>query len=171
MIRACLLAMAVVLGGCSSAAPMVVREAAELPASRPADFTLAVTVHSPAGARQGALPRSLKAGRYVVEPDGSLRAALGERAAAYPGLTRQLTPEQTDQVWRLVRESGLLDPANPARVDDPAGVSPAERGMAVIYVSFEGSRRTLRVPLDRLGPNALAAERVVDRLAELGWVE
>ena len=145
-----------------------------VPTSRPYDFTLAMTVYAPAGARAAQLPRSLRAGRYVVEPDGSLRAGLGERASAYPPLARQLTPEQMDQLWRLIRDSALLDSDNPARVEDPGAiaVSPG-RAMATVYLGGAGvgPRRTLRVLLDRSSPTAVSTEQLADRLAELAWVE
>lgn len=167
---ACVAALTAGLSGCSSAPAPVVREAEAAPGPRPQDFTLAMTVYAPAAA--GALPRSLRAGRYVVEPDGSLRAGLGERAAAYPARTRQLTPGEMDQLWRLVRESALLDPDSPARVEDPGSiaVSPG-RAMATVYIAGAGARRTLRVLLDRSSATAVSAERVADRLAEWAWVE
>ena len=76
-----------------------------------------------------------------------------------------------DQVWRLVRDSELLDPDNPARVDDPSSIAVSpDRVMATVYMSGAGRRRTLRVLMDRGSPTAMAAEQLADRLAEMAWV-
>jgi hypothetical protein len=142
-----------------------------LPLSRPANFTLAVSIHAPQQARAATLPRSLRPGRYIVEPDGGLRSA-GPRTPPFPPLTRQVSPQQMDQLWRQLRESGLLDPDHPARVDDPGAIAVSpDRAMAIVSVTFGDQRRTLRLLLDRSGEAAIAAERLTDRLAELAWVQ
>ena len=168
---------AALAGACSSSARVMgVRgedARAAVPRARPADFTLAATVLSRGSVEAKKLPRSLRPGRYIVEADGVLRAATGPGATTttFPGRTRQLTAEQFDSLWRDVRESGLLDPGNPARVDGPEAVGRVpERTTALLYAAYEGKRVTLRVPLDRSSEDAIAAERVVDRLAGLAWM-
>jgi hypothetical protein len=170
-VRAAMMVCAMV--GCRASGPPPAPKALAIPEARPSDFVMAATVFSPARLSGADLPRSLKPARYVIEADGVLRAATGSAADAttFPGQTRQLTPGEFDSLWRLLRESGLLDSNSPLRVPDPETLVRApDRTTALIYVSYGGERRTLRVPLDRVGEGALATERVVDRLAEWAWV-
>ena len=159
----------VLIAGCHSASPVAPPTVTELPDARPDDFVLAATVYSPKSMREAKLPRSLRAARYIVEADGVLRAATGPggEATTYPGQTRRLSAREFDSLWRMVRESGLLDAASAWKVEDPEGITRAtDRTTALVYVGYEGKRTTLRLLLDRSGPEAVAAERVVDRLAE-----
>jgi hypothetical protein len=131
-------------------------------------------VYSPASARVAAkLPRALRPARYIIEPDGALRAASGvaAKASTFPPLARTLTPRQMDQLWRLVRDTALLDPTNPARVDDPQTLelSP-DRTTATIYIAFGDHRASLRLLLDRGSEDALSAERIADHLAALAFL-
>ena len=162
------------LPACSSRAPVSQAQKAAIPEDRPADFTLAMSVYSPASARvAGTLQRSLRPARYIVEPDGALRVATGAaaRVSTFPPRARELTPRQMDQVWRLVRDTALLDPTNPARVEDPETVelSP-DRTTATIYIAFADRRTSLRLLLDRGSDDALSAERIADHLASLGFI-
>jgi hypothetical protein len=171
LVAGMLLVLASLSVGCSSSPAPVRRAEAPAPQARPNDFTLAMSVYAPAGTQESKLPRSLKPGRYVLEPDGALRGGSGAKAPAYPPIARQLTPEQMDQIWRLVRDSELLDPDNPARVDDPSAISVSpDRVMATVYLAAAGTRRSLRVLMDRGSPTAMAAEQLADRLAEMAWV-
>jgi hypothetical protein len=159
------------LAACSST-PRAPEPAAPISGSRPADFTLAMTVYSPTrAAATGTLPRALRPARYILEPGGTLRAASGTTAPAYPPAARQLEPHQVDQLWRLLRDSPLLDPANPAQVQDPELIelSPS-RTTATIYIAFGGQRRSLRLLLDRSTEDALTAERLANRLADLAVI-
>lgn len=161
------------LAACSSSRPIPAAAEPIPPDDRPADFMLAATVHSPESMSKARLPRSLQPARYVVEADGVLRAAVGEdsQTTTFPGRTRQLTPREFDALWRLVRESGLLDAENAARVEGPDELTRApDRTTAIVYVSFDGRRMTLRTLLDRTSPGAAEVERVIDRLAEWAWV-
>jgi hypothetical protein len=185
--RVILALAAVVMGACASAPPPLPK-AEPIPDQRPEDFVLAATVLAPredppalrdpdedeaVRSERVRLPRSLRPARYIVEADGTLHAAVGRGASAetYPPQTRQLTPRQYDLLWRQLRGTNLLDPGNPARIEGPEGAKRApDRTMALIYVGYEGKRITLRVLLDRGSEDAIAAERLVDRLAELAWV-
>jgi hypothetical protein len=175
MRRAGIIAAGVVaafLGGCRSTPPPP--PAPEpVPERRPEDFVLSATVMTPRDVEGVRLPRSLRPARYIVEADGVLRAAVGAGSTTmtFPAQTRQLTPAQFEGLWRQMRESGLLDAANPSRIEGPEeAVASREHTTALIYASYLGRRRTLRVLLDRGSAEALAAERLVDRLAELAWI-
>jgi hypothetical protein len=144
-----------------------------LPDQRPADFIMSATVFSPRAAEAVSLPRSLRPARYIVEADGVLRAGTGTDVGinTFPPQTRRLTARQWDALWREVRDSGLLDPGSPARVDDPETLQrDPTRTTALFFISFAETRATLRVPLDRSDDVAVSAERVVDQLAELAWM-
>ncbi len=168
------LGLLAVLGACRSHSPPPPPVEPPLPETRPADFVLAATVYSPKTMEGARLPRSLQAARYIVEADGALRAAVGAETEAkpFPGQTRRLTPGEFDALWRLVVESGLLDPGSAWRVDNPEEITRAsDRTTVLLYVACEGRRTTLRLLLDRSGPDAVAAERIVDRLAQWAWVK
>src|SRR5262245_9284621 len=174
MRRSVIMILAATLLGCASNSPPPPPVEPPLPDDRPDDFVLAATVYSPQTMREARIPRSLRPARYIVEPDGSLRAAVGPGADAttYPGRTRQLTPAQFDTLWRSVRTSGLLDPDNPARENDPEVLTrSSDRTTALIYVGFNDRRITLRVLLDRAGPGAVETEKLIDRLAEWAWIK
>ena len=161
--------LAIVLAGCTAARNLT------LPEHRPADLMLAATVYTPERMVAGAggadrLPRSLRPARYVIEADSSLRAVRGSGvdAATFPPRVTQLSTDQMETLWRQFKESGLLDPGSPSRIEAPEeAVRSASRPTAMVYASFLGRRTTLRVVLDRAGRDALEAERLVDRLA--GW--
>jgi hypothetical protein len=174
MRRPLIMILAAALLGCSSNSPPPPPVEPPLPDDRPDDFVLAATIFSPNVAHEARLPRSLRPARYIVEPDGSLRAAIGPGADAttYPGRTRQLTPAQFDSLWRNVRQSGLLDPDNPSREDDPEVLTRStDRTTALVYVGFEGRRITLRILMDRTSPGSVEAEKLIDRLAEWAWIK
>jgi hypothetical protein len=136
------------------------------------DLALAATVFSPrVPLPESGLPRSLRPARYIVEADGVLRAAQGPTSPGFPPRVRQLAPREVDQLWRLLRDSGLLDEANPGRISDPEdAVRSGDRTTALVFVSYSDRRTTLRILLDRSTQDAIEAERLVDRLAELSWV-
>jgi hypothetical protein len=161
------------LGACRSNTPPPAPVERPLPDERPADFVLAATVYSPDSMSEAKLPRSLRGARYVVEADGALRAATGEdlKNKTFPGQVRQLSPREFDTLWRVVRESGLLDPESAWRVENPEQITRApDRTTVLIYIACDGRRTTLRLLLDRANPDSVAAERLVDRLAQWAWV-
>jgi hypothetical protein len=154
------------LWGCASPAPdpLTFRGA-------PADFTLDVTVQGPQDDR---MARARRPGRYVLEPDGILRVGVGEGVSReyYPPQTRQLSRDETDRVWRLVRDSRILEPDNPDRVRPglPFG-RVQDRPTADMSILYAGEREHYRVLLDGQTPESAAVERVVDHLAGLAWLE
>lgn len=131
---------------------------------------MSVTVRSP---RVGALPRALRQGRYILEPGGTLRAAVGPGAddRTYPSRAADLGPIEIERIWRLVRDSGLLDGASPYAIATPGDAwgSPT-RVMAVVYVVTAERRATYAVPLEDPSPVAQNVWVIVDRLARLAGV-
>ncbi len=161
------LILAIILTGCSSSEiNLSDRE------QRPADFTIDAVVHGPANASSDT-PRVQRSARYIVEPDGVLRAALGDGASfdEYPWPTRTLTPRQSDSLWRLARDGRLLNPSSTMRIDSPhAYRPPAQSGAAYAVITFiaQGQRQSI---VARMGPRGSAsANQLIDRLAALAWI-
>jgi len=155
------------VGGCASSPDP------ESLTTRPDDFSIAATILAPEDdPRSGrGLPRSLRPARYIVDPDGILRASVGpgSRPATIPPPTRQLTVAQLDHLWTLARDARLLESA--AQVHNP-DLAPPAPGLSVAIVEFAeaGRRAAVRIPLDRASTDSLAAEELIDHLAELAWV-
>lgn len=118
----------------------------------PADLTIAVTVI----AAEGSSPEPA---RFVIEPGGQLRAALGAGATpeTLPPRTRLLTDAQVSQLYGIIAREGLTLPTD--------GPTAAEPRIEVTVIA--GDRR-------RTGRHELTdaeARLVVDRcrrLARLG---
>ncbi len=90
----------VLLGGCA-ARPVV------LELGKPAeDFAFSLIVLPIA-----IEPIQFKPAVYIVEPDRTLRVAVGEGVAelSYPAPARVLTHSEFARIWNLALESGLLD--------------------------------------------------------------
>ncbi|TVQ60873.1 MAG: hypothetical protein EA378_10650 [Phycisphaerales bacterium] len=170
------------LAGCSAAEGPVLpgTEARIAPAERiddaPGDFSLSVTVFNAEvddRTPESAFDRSLRPARYLVQPDAVLRSAVGPgvRPSMHPPYTRQLVQRQVDQLWRAVRDSGLLEPAQPTRIDSVDTYLPPPTGpTAVVEVAAAGERRAFSVPLDTGDAEAIAVRQLVDRLAALAWL-
>ena|GEM_PF-1041520 len=170
------------LAGCSTVDGPVLpgTEALLPPAERlddaPRDFVLSVTVFNPAADERTpieVLPRPVRPARYVVESDAVLRSAVGPgvRPGMHPPRTRQLAQRQVDQLWRAVRDSGLLEPAQPTRIESVETFLPPPTGpTAVVEVAVAGDRRAFSVPLDTGDAEAIAVRQLVDRLAALAWM-
>ncbi|RMH26729.1 MAG: hypothetical protein D6692_08705 [Planctomycetota bacterium] len=135
--------------------------------SRPSDFTLGLTVFGPVTetARPGQHPA-----RYLLEPDGWLRAAVGPGAnqTVHPTLTRWLDAPARDALWAMARGAGLggdgvtqID--SPERFDPPAG-----RRVYLIELTAGGRRYSAAVSEGDPAAGPLAA--IADRLAGLAWV-
>lgn len=161
------------LSACGSTPRKLERSTSTPPNRRPDDLALAATVFAPRVPLPDAdLPRAIRPARYIIEADGVLRAAMGGAAdsSAFPARIRQLSPRQADQVWEVLAESGLLAEGNPNRLNDPnEAIRSGDRTTAMFFFSYGGTRASLRVVLDRSTPDAIAAERVIDHLAELAW--
>lgn len=132
----------------------------------PQDFGLEVVLHAASGNEQ------IHPARFTVGPDGSLRAAFGPAAPtqAYQPLVRRLTRRNMDQLWRLVRDSGLVDEANPAKLGPGDSAQPAPgRAAAIVRIGYAGRHETLRIYLDRVGEDSDAAMALIERLELLAW--
>lgn len=140
--------------------------------AQPADFSIAVTVLAPRGAAAGALPRARRGARYIVEPDGVLRAAVGPGAddEMFPPQTRRLTARDVRRLWALTQDAGVLAPDHPGRAAARDEVFvPVDRSVAYIEYTAGGRRDCVRINLDRADESAIGAEELVDELARLAW--
>jgi hypothetical protein len=140
-------------------------------AQRPDDFVLSATVFTATPPEPGA-PRARRPARYIVEADETLRAATGQGAGrdTFPPPTRTLTAGQMESLWVVLRESGLLEPGNRYLLDSPARAA-TDPVAAAIDIAYRGARAHLLVPLDGADAESIAAERLVDELAALSWIE
>lgn len=86
----------------------------------------------------------------------------------FPPIARTLTPRELDQLWSLVRQTGLVESSDQAIVVDPASIAAFKTGetAALVWLAQNGRRTTYRVPLDRQSDTAVSTERLIDRLAE-----
>lgn len=142
---------------------------------RPAGFTIAATVYPPEDDASGTPPRALRPARYVVQTDAWLRMASGPMlqrpGAEYPALVRRLSPWQMDALWRMVHEEGLADPAHLGNVTGPPPAPEhPEFPTAVFEITRDFSPRIVVVVLDGQSAQSEGAARVLDLLADLGWV-
>ncbi len=164
------------LPGCSSPPrPIAVPEPIVLPDEAPEDFALSITVISPASAEAPIddLPRPQRPARYVVEPDGVLRAAIGPGATprVYPRQTRRLDAGQVQRLWRLVGETGLLEPTTLTRIDNTETFFPQRsRPTALVYIRQQGAGSHFAVRLPVGDAESAAVGQLIDELAELAWV-
>ncbi len=136
----------------------------------PSDFTLEITVRS---SRTGEVPRALRAGRYILEPGGALRASVGQGAThgTYPPRSADVDPIEVERIWRLVRDSGLLIESSPYAISTPEDAwNSATRAMAVVTIVKQGQRSSFVVPLEDPNPTPRNIAVVVDRLARLAGV-
>lgn len=102
-IRICvLMVIGAVLASCSTTSE---RGPAELPEQRPSDFTLGVVVFGDPGADSV----EMRSARYIIEPDGALRASFGEGSdgLTYPPMTRRVDDSTLDAIWDRVRSMDL----------------------------------------------------------------
>lgn len=170
-----LLCLVALLAAC--AGPDRLDEQPDLPAPHaPGDFAVAITIYSPVTDPGGldTLPARLRPSRYVLEADGALRAEVrpGLTADDYPPRIRHLSGEQMDRIWRLVSAGPLADPDEPARIGGPVEVEPSPgRTDAIIYIADDHSRRFYRVNMLGASEPSRAAAELVERLAQLAWVE
>jgi hypothetical protein len=133
------------------------------PADLPDDFAVSVSF---SGTPDGPCAPAW----FLVEPDGSLRAAQGERRATspLPPAVRVLRRGEVREVWTLTSRLGVLGGAPPG---EPAGddlLPPPGVSVAVVSVAAEGRRRTVRV-IDPQANGEFSA--LAGRLRALAWFE
>ncbi|MDX9911692.1 MAG: hypothetical protein RBS39_07675 [Phycisphaerales bacterium] len=179
-------AAALVLSACRSGPKPVTLGAFEAPSRSPRtpvefldrapdDFELSATIYAPgASAEQlAAAPRALRPARYILQVGGVLRASVGPGSTetTFPPVTRRIEPEQVQQLWRFVRDSGLLDPDHPDSLDPaPEYDVLFGRTVAILTIARAGERHTFALALDRPAFDKGAGRTLVDRLAQLAWI-
>ena len=146
------------LAGCS-AHP---RAGRALPEHPPADFGLAVTV----------LPADDDAARarYIVEPDGTLRAATGAGATVqtFPAAVRLLDQAQRRRLWWLTLDTRAHDPTSPWALVAPDTFDPLGQSVTIVTTSFWGARTSAAIPPgEEASP---AAQALAEELARLAWI-
>jgi len=102
-IRTCvLMLLGVLLASCSTSSE---RDPIELPKQRPSDFTLGIVVFGDPDAET----IETRSARYIIEPDGTLRASFGEGSdgLTYPPMTRRVDDSTLDAIWDRVRSMDL----------------------------------------------------------------
>jgi hypothetical protein len=156
-----------------------VGEARPVAATPPDDFWIGVTVLGPVRSvsATAALQRSLRPGRYVVEPDRALRVSLGAGAkeTSYPPQTRLLTPAEFAELWRAANAAGFLDAAHP-NVATGGGEVDLEtiqgKTVAVITTHAAGRRELIILETDpECGERCERAKGVIDWLAGKAWMQ
>ncbi|MBX3382217.1 MAG: hypothetical protein KF864_01785 [Phycisphaeraceae bacterium] len=149
---ACLI-LAWAAAGC--AAPRAVTSQAP-----PPDFALSLTINTPAGA-----DATLSPAWFIVDCDGSLRAALGARTAQspVPARVRRLSPTEMQHLWNLTRSAGVLVPP-PRGEARPDGAAPAPGLLA--YVTADGRRWGKAAD-----PNDAAMRDLIETIRRLAWIE
>jgi hypothetical protein len=147
----------------------------------PADFWLSVTVlKAPADTASRAaayqrIPLARRPARYIVEADRVLRAAVGSGASdeTFPPETRQLSEEEFQSLWSLLRNSSLVQNDHPALVGRaPAATSIGAATIYVVSFSIDGERRTLALEAEpNPAPSAPDAAALVERLGGFAWLK
>lgn len=164
------------LGACSSSPVVKPRpEPPPLPEHAPEDFTLAITVMGPAATPEevNAAPRPERPARYIIEPDGILRAAIGPGATprVFPGETRQLDNAQLERLWRLTTNTGLLDTDTLTRVDNTETFFPSrDRATAILYIKQAGHTASYAVRLPIGDAESPAVTQLIDEVAAMAWI-
>jgi hypothetical protein len=137
-----------------------------LPETRPADYSMLVTVY-PGAERAPGGGRAFRAARYAVETDGLLRAEAGAGVVepGFPPIARRLEPAQLDALYALARDAGIQEAP---RVPGPTVYrAPEGRPVAVIELGSGGTYRAHEVAAT---PGSSAAP-LIRELARLSWLE
>lgn len=157
-------------GGCAGNATPA--PAAARGVDYPQDFSLSVTVMTP-GRETDASGRDLsfgqdladRPGRYIVEPDGLLRAATGAGATTrvYPPRTKYLTDRQMADLWNRLE---WIRPD--LQIGDPGEDTPirTSHSTAIIHISANGRRTTKVANLEE----DTWAKSLVRTLGEHAWL-
>jgi len=148
--------------------------------ARPPDFALGLTVF-PTGSATGigadtATGHSSRGERYLLEPDGVLRAAFGGGVSPrmHPPRVRRLSLAEYDELHRIALDSGLLglasspDPGGPEPSPD-AFRPPVGASVALVQVAANGDARSIAIDLGEPGPRAAALRPVLDWWRERTW--
>jgi hypothetical protein len=141
----------------------------------PQDFAVSIEVE--------ANDAGLEPAWYVLEADGTLRAALGAPlpGSPIPPRVRTLTPGARASVWRAVHEADWIPASASATrssgiraTDDATGGSAGESAGAVrlaeVYVAAAGGRWSGRVVEVPGSPGAQRLDAVIRELRRLAWL-
>lgn len=158
--------------GCAASPPEADATSTAPGVAYPVDFSLSVTVmtrgrETDNSGRDLSFGRDLadRPGRYIVEPDGLLRAATGAGATTrvYPPRTKYLTDRQMADLWRkldwMKSDLSLGDPGEDytARTD---------ASTAIIHIAANGRKTTRVVNLEE----DEWAKSLVRTLGEHAWL-
>lgn len=149
--------MAVVMAGCSGVPRGSDRA--------PDEFALSLTILG-TGLGQSA---AMQPAWYVVEADGVLRVAVGERLreSGIPPRVRHLGRADMDRLWSEV-QAWRGWPAATGGDRPEATIGPT----ALAYVAWGGEeRRSYRIDLARPGATGESVERTVGVLRDLAWMK
>ena len=132
------------------------------PAELPDDFALGITVLPGVG---------MDPAWYILEPDGELRIATGERqsSSVRPGVVRQLSRAQVRRVWESAAAAGLTSHARPGARTGPTQAT-ALGAAAIVDLSAVGGRSTIAIPRSETR-SVEGVREVVALLRELAWLE
>lgn len=142
----------------------------------PSDFALSIVVPT------AAMARGISPAWYIVEPDGTLRVALGEPIdrSPIPPRVRMLTPGERARVWEAVRRAGWLPSPGDAAMERDAAVAevpapanaaepvPAATSTAQVYLAAAGGRWT---GVASATPDEAGLADVVRTLRTLAWLD
>lgn len=137
----------------------------------PPDFTVSIIVIDKPGSR-AARPRDSRPGRYVLQPDHTLRALVTRTPllGSLPPPMRQLRPPEVDEIWKLVQQGGYLDLPDDAHLAESESLQPKVKKLtAGIFVRGLERQRSTIVEMD--SEEARHIRAIVDKMAELAWVE
>lgn len=161
--RLCALVTALLLAGCAST-PI------SLPESRPADYSMVVTVFPVEADKTGQTgPSWLRPARYALGPDGHLRAetGLGVAKPGFPLIARLLEPAEFDRVYELARRADLTGGgATPVAGVDVYAPSGEDR-VALIEIASKGRFIAAESPASE----GSAIAPLIRELARLAWLD
>ncbi len=148
----------------------------------PPDFGLSVTVVGPdrsdawlalTADQRKDVPESSLSARFIVEADGTLRTATGPGATdeLYPGQTRTLVRSQMLELWRTVRNHGLLTAEQSHGVKNPAMVMPSPGATTHVFSIYAlGDRITIAIQADEPSRIGEGSRRLIRLLRDLSWL-
>ena len=137
----------------------------DLPEHRPSDFTLGVVVFGSPDADSVAM----RSARYIVEPDGTLRASFGEGSDGntYPPITRRLDASTLDALWLRVRSMDFDGEAwRPVQAPEQhhAGLGPSRGYLLEVRSGVEFNAWST-------GAGTGPMRDLVRELAEFAWIQ
>jgi hypothetical protein len=156
---------AAVVAGCSTPPVATTVEHA------PPDFTVSIIVIDKPGSRVSR-PRDSRPGRYVLQPDLTLRALVTRtpRIDSLPPPMRQLRAPEVDEIWKLVQAGGYLDLPGDAHLAESESLEPRVTKLtAGIFVRGLERQRSTIVEMD--SEEAKHIRAIVEKMAALAWIE